>query len=53
MLGYINGNKIRPIFEAQAKELDMYDSQVMILITNSLEPQLLESFCYLETAAEL
>jgi hypothetical protein len=31
----------------------MVDSQAMILITNSLESQLSESFCYCETIAEL
>jgi gag-polypeptide of LTR copia-type len=51
MLGYINGNKIRPIFEAKAQEeWDMYDSQVMTLITNPLEHQLSETS---ETAPEL
>jgi hypothetical protein len=51
MLGYINGNKIRPIFEAKAQEeWDMYDSQVMTLITNPLEHQLSET---LETTPEL
>jgi hypothetical protein len=31
----------------------MVDSQAMTLITNSLEPQLSESFCYCETTPEL
>jgi gag-polypeptide of LTR copia-type len=54
LLGYINGNKVRPIFGAEAQEeWEMLDSQVMTLITSSLQPQLLEELCYCETAAEL
>jgi gag-polypeptide of LTR copia-type len=54
LLGYINGNKIRPIFEAEAQEeCEMIDIQVMTLIINSHEPQLLERFCWCEIAADL
>jgi hypothetical protein len=41
LLGYINGNKVQPIFGVEAQEeWEMLDSQVMTLITNSLQPQL-------------
>jgi hypothetical protein len=54
LLGYINGNKVQPIFGVEAQEeWEMLDSQVMTLITNSLQPQLSEEFCYCETAVEL
>jgi hypothetical protein len=54
LLDYINGNKIRPIFEAESQEeWEMIDSQVITLITNSLEPQLSEEFFYCEIAGEL
>jgi gag-polypeptide of LTR copia-type len=54
ILDFINENKIRPETGAEEQEeWDMVDSQAMRLITNSLEPQLSESFCYCETAAEL
>jgi gag-polypeptide of LTR copia-type len=54
LLGFINGNKIRPeTGTEEQEEWDMVDSQGMTLITNSLEPQLSESFCYCEIAAEL
>jgi gag-polypeptide of LTR copia-type len=54
LLGFINENKIRPeTGTEEQEEWDMVDSQVMTLITNSLEPQLSESFCYCEIAAEL
>jgi gag-polypeptide of LTR copia-type len=54
LLGYINGNKVRPIFGAETQEeWELLDSQVMTLITNSLQPQLSEEFCYCETTTEL
>jgi gag-polypeptide of LTR copia-type len=54
LLGFINGNKIRPETRTEEQEeWDMVDSQAMTLITNSLEPQLSESFCYCETVVEL
>jgi hypothetical protein len=52
LLGLINGNKIQPETGAEEQEKwDMVDSQAMILITNSLEPQLSETFCYYEMIA--
>jgi gag-polypeptide of LTR copia-type len=54
LLGYINGNKVRPIFGVEAQEeWEMLDSQVMTLITNSIQPQLSEEFYYCEIATEL
>jgi hypothetical protein len=37
----------------EQKDWDIMDSQAMTLITNSLEPQLSQTFCYCETATEL
>ena len=54
LLGYVNGSKKRPEAAGDAQEIwDMADSQAITLITNSLEPQLNNMFCYYETAAEL
>jgi gag-polypeptide of LTR copia-type len=54
LLGFINENKIRSQIGAEEQEdWDIMDSQAMTLITNSLEPQLFETFCYCKTAAEL
>jgi gag-polypeptide of LTR copia-type len=53
LLGYVNGGRVRPSEGIEAQdEWDMIDSQVMTLISNSLEPQLSETF-YSETALEL
>jgi gag-polypeptide of LTR copia-type len=53
LLGYINGSRIKPKEGIEAQdEWDMIDSQVMTLISNSLEPQISETF-YCETAVEL
>jgi gag-polypeptide of LTR copia-type len=53
LLRYVNGSRIRPSEGAEAQdEWDMIDSQVMTLISNSLEPQLSETF-YCETTNEL
>jgi seryl-tRNA synthetase len=35
------------------EDCDIMDSQAMTLITNSLEPQLSETFCYCETTTKL
>jgi gag-polypeptide of LTR copia-type len=52
-LGYVNGSRVRPNEGVSAQdELDMVDSQAMTLISNSLEPQLSETF-YCETILEL
>jgi hypothetical protein len=53
LLGYVTGNKVRPEEGTNEQEKwDMIDSQVMTLITNSLEPKLPETF-YCKTATKL
>jgi hypothetical protein len=53
LLGYVNRSRIRPSEGAEAQdEWDIIDSQVMTLISNSLEPQLSETF-YCEISNEL
>jgi gag-polypeptide of LTR copia-type len=53
LLGYVNANRVRPIEWVKSQdEWDMVDSQVMTLISNSLEPQLSETF-YCEITLEL
>jgi gag-polypeptide of LTR copia-type len=45
LLGYVNASRVRPSERVEAQdEWDMIDSQVMTLITNSLEPQMFETF---------
>jgi hypothetical protein len=46
LLAYINESRIR------SSEWDIWNSQAMILISNSLEPQLFETF-YCEIALDL
>jgi gag-polypeptide of LTR copia-type len=53
LLGYVNGSRVRPNKRVGAQdEWDMVDSQAMTLISNSLQPQLSETF-YCETTLEL
>jgi gag-polypeptide of LTR copia-type len=53
LLGHITGSKVRPKEETnEQEEWDIIDSQVVTLISNSLELQLTETF-YCETTAEL
>jgi gag-polypeptide of LTR copia-type len=45
LLGYVNGSRVRPTKGVELHdEWDMVDSQVMTFISNSLEPQLSETF---------
>jgi gag-polypeptide of LTR copia-type len=51
LLGYVNGNRVRPTEGAEVQdEWDIIDSQVMTLISNSLDPQLSETF-YCKTSS--
>jgi hypothetical protein len=53
LLGYVNGNRVRPTEGVESQdEWDMVDSQVMTLISNSLELQLSETF-YCETTLKI
>jgi gag-polypeptide of LTR copia-type len=53
LFGYVNESRVRPNERVRAQdEWDMMNSQAMTLISNSLEPQLLEIF-YCETTLEL
>jgi gag-polypeptide of LTR copia-type len=53
LLGYVNGNRVRPTEGTEVQdEWDMIDSQVMTLISNSLDPQLFKTFYY-ENSSEL
>jgi gag-polypeptide of LTR copia-type len=53
LLEYVNGSKVRPSEGIEAQdEWDMINSQVMTLISNSLELQLSKTF-YNEIALEL
>jgi gag-polypeptide of LTR copia-type len=45
LFGYVNGSRVRPSEGVKTQDKwDMIDSQVMTLISNSLEPQLSEIF---------
>jgi hypothetical protein len=53
LLGYVNGNRVRPTKGAEVQdEWDMIDSQVMILISSSLDPQLSETI-YCKTSSDI
>jgi hypothetical protein len=53
LLGYVIGSRVRSSDRAEVQdELDKLDSQAIILISNSLEPQLSEIF-YCEITLEL
>jgi gag-polypeptide of LTR copia-type len=54
LLGFISGARERPAEGLDAQEdWDMLDGQTMTLISNSIEPQLIDLFVHCETTFEL